>query len=694
MSQVVTELVIDSSGASAGAAQYESAMKGAEQATRGLSGTMSDMTVAIAGVTVGVAASLAALRGFVDYVGAQSKMFADMEENASRAGMSLREFQQTMFAARASGVSEKDFIAGIAKIGDDLAEASVGVTRFGELFRANGVSIRQTNGELKTTRQAIADIAEMMEGKTPAVQAAMGRIVGVTKEWVPFLRQGVDAIDELKAKAEASGLVLDDVSVRKAAEFSKQWNLAVAGWDMKFRASLGSLMPALKELAGYAIWMIEKMGAATQFFADAATKPDDMDSGQLERRIREIEEFRKRLVDLETGAIARGSLTDFKNRTTSKALLGIDDGTIADADRVLAHLRELMVARKKIEEQALGTDGTGLPQEANFYMRQIDTIEKHIARLEADAAAVGMTAAAHAKLRAEADLTSAALRSHMEITSALQKDIQSLGDKAAMAAEKLARAKINFDIAFGRQSAMLSQEDVAIAQQLKDLYPDIAKALSSIEAEAIRVSNALKFSHETFTSMFVSFGQNLRNGQNAWDAFANAGTNALGRIADKLIQMAADNLWKAALGGLMGMFGGFPGLPSDALPGGGYSAPIGPVQMHDGGIAGLDHGPARYIHPAYYDHAPRLHSGLMPDEFPAVLQKGEGVFTKGQMAALGGAMKGGNVTVNSGGTTINIQGNADEKTLALMKAELDKRDAEFHSRVVGSVRAAQKTRNL
>ena len=60
-------------------------------------------------------------------------------------------------------------------------------------------------------------------------------------------------------------------------------------------------------------------------------------------------------------------------------------------------------------------------------------------------------------------------------------------------------------------------------------------------------------------------------------------------------------------------------------------------KMHSGGIVGKDAGDkVREISENLMNVAPRLHNGLKPDEYPAVLQKGEGVFTKGQMEAMGG----------------------------------------------------------
>jgi hypothetical protein len=59
--------------------------------------------------------------------------------------------------------------------------------------------------------------------------------------------------------------------------------------------------------------------------------------------------------------------------------------------------------------------------------------------------------------------------------------------------------------------------------------------------------------------------------------------------------------------------------------------------FHAGGIVGLEGGPARAVPALAFAAAPRFHGGMGPDEFPAVLKRGEGVFTPGQMRALGGA---------------------------------------------------------
>ena len=55
--------------------------------------------------------------------------------------------------------------------------------------------------------------------------------------------------------------------------------------------------------------------------------------------------------------------------------------------------------------------------------------------------------------------------------------------------------------------------------------------------------------------------------------------------------------------------------------------------FHSGGVVGSDYAPTRMMPSVAFAGAPRLHSGLAPDEFPAILQSGERVLNRAQTAA-------------------------------------------------------------
>lgn len=92
---------------------------------------------------------------------------------------------------------------------------------------------------------------------------------------------------------------------------------------------------------------------------------------------------------------------------------------------------------------------------------------------------------------------------------------------------------------------------------------------------------------------------------------------------------------------------------SYTVTGTGYDANVaanftgGGLGFHSGGLATE---PSFYrigVNPRVFDTAPRYHSGIGPGEVAAVLRRDEGVFTPGQMRALGlMANRGNNVTVN------------------------------------------------
>jgi lambda family phage tail tape measure protein len=129
---------------------------------------------------------------------------------------------------------------------------------------------------------------------------------------------------------------------------------------------------------------------------------------------------------------------------------------------------------------------------------------------------------------------------------------------------------------------------------------------------------------------------------------------------DILRMFIRENITGPIAGGLSDILkGGSGGSGGGGFLGGFFDDIFGSL-FHSGGKVGESSVAGRSV-PAYaFVGAPRLHNGLMPDEFPAILQKGETVIPKNQKA-----MGGMNVTFNI--STPNPQAFADSRGQMLSK---------------------------
>lgn len=247
----------------------------------------------------------------------------------------------------------------------------------------------------------------------------------------------------------------------------------------------------------------------------------------------------------------------------------------------------------------------------NDYQRQTDQIAKRTASLQAQTAAqasvnplVNDFGLALETARAKQDLLSAAQQAGLTITPELTASIDALAAKygeAYAASQKLAK---------GQDDARRS------AQEL----------------------------NETARDTFGTFISDLVHGKSAAEAL----TDAISRLGDRLLDLALDNLFGTGRGGGGGIFGGLFSF-------------LGSI-FHKGGAVGGS-APTRAVSPAVFAGAPRMHSGgvaggLRAGEVPAILQRGEVVLPKNAKMASGGSET---ITVNLQTDTGLIADVADQR---------------------------------
>lgn len=151
---------------------------------------------------------------------------------------------------------------------------------------------------------------------------------------------------------------------------------------------------------------------------------------------------------------------------------------------------------------------------------------------------------------------------------------------------------------------------------------------------------------QTFSSVFMdAWDGKLKTAQDYFAAFKRSIAQMW---ADLMSEMIAQWIRQQIITGLMTLasagvgggagsgfaalgFGGGGMLNPSSAQGGGFTSAF----LNHGGWAADDYAQIRTVPSSFFNNAPRYHSGIGPDERPAIIRKDEGVFTPGQMKALG-----------------------------------------------------------
>jgi hypothetical protein len=226
--------------------------------------------------------------------------------------------------------------------------------------------------------------------------------------------------------------------------------------------------------------------------------------------------------------------------------------------------------------------------------------------------------------------TAEAIRASFEFENWAQREfvkdaatLDKLREKYVAMADPLQQYRVQLD-----EINMLREKGVLTADLALEAEWAVNEAMDKTIDKLGEVKDAGKDTFAELTSAVESWGNK------AADAFADFVVDGKGSFTDLVNSMLKDIVRLQAKQMLDPITKGASGFLTDIL--GGLFKTTAAVQ-HGGGIVGFEQAGFRDLSPAIFSGAPRLHGGgIAGDEMPAILQKGEGVFTRGQMAALGG----------------------------------------------------------
>jgi len=205
----------------------------------------------------------------------------------------------------------------------------------------------------------------------------------------------------------------------------------------------------------------------------------------------------------------------------------------------------------------------------------------------------------------------------------------------------------------------------------------------AIKTEMNLIGQTLTKSVNAAIDTFIEGIGDAASGTKSWgDVFRGVGRSILSVIGNVLAELIKTQIRMLILKAITASFGGGP-APMEAA--------TGAQVFHSGGIVGRPSGRSRSVSPAWFAGAPRYHSGgvvgLAPDEYPAILQKGEEVLSASNPRnVMNGAVQGG-VGSSSKGTRFVLVDDRSRVAEAMAGAEGEEVIVQHLRKNIATVRA-------
>ncbi|MFN4229847.1 hypothetical protein [Parvibaculum sp.] len=541
--------------------------------------------------------------------------FADEIDTATkRLGIGVEALQEYRAALQVAGDAGANFDDGARTLLERMGETARGTGEGAKIFERLGIAVRKASGEMKSLEDILPEIADGLAGvgsEAERADIANKLFGGQGQNFIALLNQGSDALARQRNEMREMGIVMDAQVVKRYAEASDKAEVLSKAIDVQLKSVFVDLAPTITA----SLNLFLDIAKAIRSITDAVTELENKTSEGLADELDAMVQERARLLRDRGSRGEAGLLTQL-------AVPGLVNAGDAAAERRIAELDQL-IKRAQIELERRGSKylpGTGTgntppsdeaianaqkdAQVVAQLTRQIETfgdarqqaIDNALSRLSKDA-----SPAMRAEVERLAGTIFDATANQKELNEAIQEEIRLRNEGKAVTA-----------------SVATDEEKFAARKaELKTLLDGGAISLETynraLQAAGVQYDPVMRATSELSGELASLVTQNLAAAR-SFDDLADIADQALTRILQKMLEVAVyQPIENAAAGLITGLTAGL---------------------FHGGGMAG-EGGMTRRVSAAAFIGAPRFHSGKQPwagsGEMPAIIQKGEGIFTPRQM---------------------------------------------------------------
>ena len=231
------------------------------------------------------AAYTAAVAGILKFTGSGAKWADDLETLSDKTGISTSELQKFMYASELVDVDVQTLTGSLTRLTQAMAQAQKNPkSNAAGVFEALNVDTTdKLTGQLRDRQTVFYELLDALKkvGSETERDSMLLTLFGKSAEQLnPLIKGGADTIRQLGSEAEAAGLIIDDLTIKRLHGFNDKIDLLKAKGEQIKNITAAQMIPAAEGLLEVADDLLNRLNEMAK-------------TGELEQRAKEIGAFIK-----------------------------------------------------------------------------------------------------------------------------------------------------------------------------------------------------------------------------------------------------------------------------------------------------------------------------------------------------------------------------------------------------------------
>ena len=223
------------------------------------------------GATAAVSAAGVAIFAYAKQTAATTDA---IDKNSQKLGLSRKAYQELDYILSQNGASISSFGTGMKTLTANMDSARAGTGDAADAFAKLGVSVVDANGNLRSQEETLYDVIrafQNMEDGTEKSRLATELFGKQGQELLPLLNAQAGSFDELAAKANEYGLVLDDDVIDKGVAMNDTIDTIQRSLKSIWTDLGGQLLPIVQQVLGFVEEHMPQIQAAISAAVDVVS---------------------------------------------------------------------------------------------------------------------------------------------------------------------------------------------------------------------------------------------------------------------------------------------------------------------------------------------------------------------------------------------------------------------------------------